>query len=404
MSKRSSNERCAGFRRSEHGAVLVNVGMMIFGLLAFGTFITDYGILWVSRRQAQNSADAAAHAGAVALAFDNSTDKSATGPAQTVAYNMSQTNVVWGAAPSVIPGTDITFPVCPDDTTTNCIRVDVYRTSERGNPLPTFFGKLVGNTQQDVKAMAVARVAGGNATNCLRPWAVADRWNDTSAPIGKYNPGDTYIPPTPTNGNSTTGYSAAHDKGIELVMKTDPHNQYSSGWFQALDFGSGASTYRNAIRYCLGQEYGVGDIVPQENGNMQGPTQQGMGDLIDLDRDAYWNGHDIVNSCVETGSPCYRYDEFGNKQVMTDKPTVSPRVVPVPIFDPAYYAQTGQVKIVNIVGFFVEDPDKAVNPPGYFEPKFDVIGVLFNTSVLFDGGKGSVDTNAAFGKVVMLVR
>ena len=33
-----------------------------------------------------------------------------------------------------------------------------------------------------------------------------------------------------------------------------------------------------------------------------------------------------------------------------------------------------------------------------------VIGVLFNTPVLFDGGKGSVDTNAAFGKIVMLVR
>ena len=401
MSERTSSVPRVILRRSEHGAVLVNVGIMIFGLVAFGTFVTDYGILWVSRRQAQNSADASAHAGAVALAFDNANDKTVNGPAQTVAFNMSQTNVVWGAPPSVIPGTDITFPVCPDDATTNCIRVDVYRTNTRGNPLPTFFGRLVGNTQQDVKAMAVARVAGGNASNCLRPWAVADRWNDTVAPAGKFNPGDQYIPPV-QGGPPTTGYNAKLDKGVELVMKTDPANQYSNGWFQALDFGHGASTYRDAIRYCVGDEYGVTDIVPQENGNMQGPTQQGVNDLIRLDPNAYWNGQSIVNSCVNTGT-CYAYD---NNQNMVPNPnaTVSPRVVPIPLFDPAYYQSTGQVRIVNIVGFFVEDPNRAYNPPPYFDPKFDVVGVLFNTSGLYDRGKGSIDPNASFAKVIMLVR
>ena len=41
MSERTSSVPRVILRRSEHGAVLVNVGIMIFGLVAFGTFVTD---------------------------------------------------------------------------------------------------------------------------------------------------------------------------------------------------------------------------------------------------------------------------------------------------------------------------------------------------------------------------
>ena len=46
--------------RSEQGAVFVQVGISIFVLMAFNVFVLDYGVMWVSRRQAQNAADAAA--------------------------------------------------------------------------------------------------------------------------------------------------------------------------------------------------------------------------------------------------------------------------------------------------------------------------------------------------------
>ena len=46
--------------RSETGAVLVHAALVLIGLMALSTFVVDYGVLWASRRQAQNAADAGA--------------------------------------------------------------------------------------------------------------------------------------------------------------------------------------------------------------------------------------------------------------------------------------------------------------------------------------------------------
>ena len=49
------------------------------------------------------------------------------------------------------------------------------------NPLPTFFAQLVGITDAGRRATATARVVAGNSANCMRPWAVVDRWNELGA-------------------------------------------------------------------------------------------------------------------------------------------------------------------------------------------------------------------------------
>ena len=64
--------------RSEQGAVFVQVGISIFVLMAFNVFVLDYGVMWVSRRQAQNAADAGALAGAVARGYDEFADPPAS--------------------------------------------------------------------------------------------------------------------------------------------------------------------------------------------------------------------------------------------------------------------------------------------------------------------------------------
>ena len=51
---------------------------------------------------------------------------------------------------------DITFSDLPRFGTDDCIRVDVYRNQARNNPLPMFFGSLVGLTSQGVRATATA--------------------------------------------------------------------------------------------------------------------------------------------------------------------------------------------------------------------------------------------------------
>ena len=96
-------------RRSEQGAVIIQVAVCLLVLLAFSAFVVDYGIMWTGRGQAQTSADAAALAGAISLAFDNTGDFAA---AKLRAQKVGQANAVWGAAPD-IQLSDITFPACP---------------------------------------------------------------------------------------------------------------------------------------------------------------------------------------------------------------------------------------------------------------------------------------------------
>src|SRR5262245_4061154 len=155
----------------ERGAILVQVTVAMLGLLAFSVLVIDYGILWSSRRQAQNAADAGALAGAIGLAFDDPTDFSDTGPAKVSAHAAAIANKVFGAAPDNDITTDITFlgpsfaSPCPDDPAATCVKVDVYRTSARGNPLPTFFGRLAGVISQDISATATAKVESGTSVS-----------------------------------------------------------------------------------------------------------------------------------------------------------------------------------------------------------------------------------------------
>src|SRR5690606_7696581 len=115
----------------ERGAVLIHVAVAMLGLLGFCALVVDYGIFWVARRQAQNSADAAALAGAISLAYDAPKDFTDDGPAKQNAYAAAMANKVFGGDVSIDISTDITFPPCPDDGSDRCIRVDVYRTTAR---------------------------------------------------------------------------------------------------------------------------------------------------------------------------------------------------------------------------------------------------------------------------------
>ena len=93
----------------QRGAVLIQVAVAMLALLALASFVFDYGVMWASRGQAQNSADAGALSGAISLAFNSPTDQAA---ARARAIAMAQANKVWNQAPSVTAA-DVTFPACP---------------------------------------------------------------------------------------------------------------------------------------------------------------------------------------------------------------------------------------------------------------------------------------------------
>lgn len=402
------------FRRraaSERGAIIIQVGVAILVLSAFAMFIVDYGALWVSRNQAQNSADAGALAGATALAFDDFDDRTDTGPAKVAAQSFAQANTVWGEAPDVQMATDVRFygdapaefpASCVSD---DCIRVDVYRNQDRDNALPTFFGWLVGVTDQGVRATAIARAAAANASNCLKPWAVLDKWADSSGPwttASDFNPldGDTYTPPS---GNSSgTSYTLAQDLGLPVTLKVgNPANAketFGAGWFSPVDLGGvGGNVYRDNISGCADGTFAVGGTLSVENGNMIGPTAQGVQALKDLDPNAKWDSvnNKVYDSCVE---PPYSCTTPGLK--------VSPRIVALPVIDTqmawdAVHSDDGKgqgagnmsVKIVAILGFFLDGMSGN-----------DVSGYLATKPDLLVQNGGGVSPSAAFLKAVTLVR
>jgi hypothetical protein len=364
---------------SERGAVVVHVAIALLGLMAMSTFVIDYGVMWAARRQAQNSADAAALAGAISLAFVDFNNQPL---ARQSALDVAAQNNVWGEAPDVTPG-DVTFPVCPPGApgagTNSCIRVDVFRNQRAGgSPLPTIFGTLVGVTEQGVRATAIAEALFGNSTDCVKPFAIPDKWaeyrNDV-APAG-WSEQDTFERYVPNGSNSGavlapadvyqagaggTGYSpesvsaGGGDYGRNLVLKYGtPGDAVSPGWFQPVRVnpseGPGGAVYRDNIAMCDPTVIGPGTQLQVEPGNMVGPTRQGMRDLIALDPDAQWDPNlngtgrgGVSGGCMASGA-C----------------AISPRLVAIPVFDPdAYDAGRASglvtINIVKVLGFFVDE-------------------------------------------------
>ncbi len=94
-----------------------------------------------------------------------------------VPRQVAAANLIWQQA-----GTPVVTFDCPAGVTGRCVRVEVYRDGTNGSTaLPTLFGPILGITSQKVKASATSIVGNGNATDCLRPIAFADDWQDNSA-------------------------------------------------------------------------------------------------------------------------------------------------------------------------------------------------------------------------------
>jgi hypothetical protein len=430
---------------SQRGAVLIHVAIALLGLVAFSAFVTDYGVMWVSRGQAQTSADAGALSGALALAYDNPTDfPNAKEKARAVAL----LNAVFGQPPDVQLA-DITFPTCPPGTPgppDTCVKVDVFRNQARGNPLPMFFGHAVGVSQQGVVATATAAIITGTQTDCLKPWAILDRWDEFdpggaepdfpnpdpdfnySSTFDKYSDGkgqappqeaDHYVPPGGTNVNGT-GFRLPNDQGRQFAVKVgDNSGSISSGWFRAiriprLDGQTGGSVYRDNIETCGGLPNGFAtpttvcpaNITNQdaaywatqgcyavEPGNMVGPTGQGVTTLVAKDSGAVWSNGGITGS---TYSPA----------------TSSPRVVPIGVLDIDSYlapdptGANGIVKLVNIYGFFIEgmgDVDANGNITLNPSSGKSVIGRIMTIPGL-GAGASTLPTTSSFLIKVILVR
>lgn len=323
---------------SSRGAILIHVALSLFVLSAMSAFVLDYGVLWVSRRQAQNAADGGALAGAAARAFDETANPPAgNGPAFQSAWKAAQANRVFGAgATSVVSWT------CPSFAGggTDCVQVEVFRDGTNGSTrLPTWFAPLLGINSQGIKATATARVRQGNTTNCIRPLAVADEWaeNGTANPLqferwvsggggAQLSPYDVYT--APSANSPGTGYRLPGDFGRPLVLKGG-NNPYSGtspmithGWSLPVQLPDGVGGYlsgplafQDAIEHCVGNMVAIGQYLPTEGSAMVLQTQNGVNNLRLADPSASWTGSTVSATCAPGCAP------------------ISPRIVPIPVFD-----------------------------------------------------------------------
>jgi Flp pilus assembly protein TadG len=390
---------------SERGAILIMVVVAMVALLAFGAFVVDYGVMWASRGQIQTAADAGALAGAIALAWDSPTDFNG---AKAKAGAVARANNVWGTAPAVTAA-DVTFPACPPGAPglpDTCVKVDAFRNQARGNSLPMYFGNLVGVTAQGVRATATAQVFVGDESDCVKPFAIPDKWQEVYPVAKGWAPTDEYNLTKPTNPNkgaplatpdiytapsqnsTGTGFSLPGDLGLALTLKNgSPGDSIQPGWFYPIRVkptDSGGTDYRNNIMNCNSRKIEPGTQLEPENGNMVGPTKQGMQDLIAQDPSAHWDvaTKKVIGGCMAAGT-CAR----------------SPRLGAVAVFNPESYSTTKtngntMVTVTNILGFWLE----SINNNG------DVLGYFCYYPTTASGGNSTLTASSSFLRSVILVR
>jgi hypothetical protein len=391
---------------SERGAALVTMAMVLLAFFGLATFVIDYGVFWVSRHQAQNAADAGAIAGAIARAYDDfDNPPAAGGAANSIASQVAGKNLVWGNAAATTAQTSFT---CPPEVVTSprCVRVDVYRNGENSStPLPMWFGRILGIASQGVKATASAHVLIANQTNCLRPWAIPDKWGGSSS----YDSGTPFTPPAdvydpPDSSDSGTGLQFATSNGnfrdlgrsvgpLTFADLTVPANPIYRGSVVPLNLAGGYAASTDA---CNGQLISVGDQIAIATAPSDG-VDEDIHDLYTEDPGAEWDAtaKRIDDSCAPACAP------------------ISPRLVAFAVFDPRVFKYRRDmhdwtacppgstctpcpggvacVTIVNIVGFFVAD-NAGHN------------GYLMSYPGLIPTGPPTLTADSSFLKAVVLVR
>jgi len=357
-------KRIQRLRRDQSGMSLVFIGLGMMAFVSASMLAIDVGMLMTARSQAQNSADAGALAGATALLYDSYTDRSAGGPAVTSAIRASQMNNVMSGQVSVTPA-DVEFLNSPTTGEANRVKVSVRRTAARGNPVATMIARYFGMANTDIGAAATAEASPANAMDCVKPFTIPDKWTEKQTP--PWDPNDTYdafnnkgqplanpdvyIPAYNSDGSPNPNYTGYRmfpaypggptDVGTNLTIRAGTGNNISPSFYFSLAMtdDTGGSDYRWNIANCNTTHYHSGDLLVQEPGSMVGPTVQGIDELIAKDPSAHYNSS---TQKVEGSA-------FGNH---------SPRVFPIPLYDPIYYdsgkrnGRNADLKTANWICFF----------------------------------------------------
>ena len=62
------------------------------------------------------------------------------------------------------------------------MKVDVFKSAQRNNALPTLIAGFFGMSSADIVATATAQVVPANAEICVKPWTIPDKWIEKQCP------------------------------------------------------------------------------------------------------------------------------------------------------------------------------------------------------------------------------
>ncbi len=306
--------------RSERGAALVWATSLIVILIGFASLSVDMGMLYTRKQALQNGVDAAVVAGATKLPNTSLAISTAQKVAQENGIALNQVNV-YTCGPTVHASA-----------------------TEKVN---LAFAKIFNKNTSNVKAAAVANQRAVNIVDhSIRPFGVDDKF------VPKLKP------------------------GVEANLK-QVCGCYETPSMQSLDLsgGTGKSFYA-IISNGADIPLKVGDNVTVATGNMVGPTDQGVADLLTRASQPPWN-----------------------KQAWNTLTSDNPRIVSLPV---VHYdnlpAKSGTVKGFlsfyvtsstggNIKGIFLNDValPGAVNDPGvpmaYDDPNGSGRGVWWTNPI-----------------------
>ena len=182
----------SGQRHQERGQTILLVAISLVALLAMAALAIDVVTLYVASSQIQRATDAAALAGAKAIADSGFTSLPAADPnydtAQTLAQTMATTavnSIIGTATINLVSGQLPVMPAPPTfDFTTHPGSFQITVSLKSAN-LPTFFSKIWSGSSPTVKASATAEAYNPSnlptttpftpiAPTSVKPWLVAN--------------------------------------------------------------------------------------------------------------------------------------------------------------------------------------------------------------------------------------
>ncbi len=376
------HQRTGPWHDTECGMTLLTVAVAMVGLLAVSALAIDLVSFYLVRSEAQRAADAAALAGAKEFVDSGfTTGAISQSTVQTLAANEAQAagnqNLVGRQNPNIAGSISSACPpsssndVCFNFSNANDprIMVLVQRTNAHGNPMPTFFGKILGINAVDVSAMATAEAynASGTATGptfcagCLKPLLV---------------PNCDPVHPTPANAvcqggsggyffDPSNNYAIAHPGPVSsggVVGETwQLHSQAGPSQYYAIALGGAQSksAWRANLAACNPNVFTCGNTLQTLNGAAVGPLDQGINTLIH----ALGNGAGQGQDSIDTSQPLpYPITAGANNPLVVNgvipansRITSSDSLVTLPVYDGSALPPAGTtVTIIGYIQLFIQ--------------------------------------------------